>query len=83
MNADQAAATAGIEERLDRVVRLLAALVTKGMTRKEQILALSGIGLQPKEIASILGISANQASVTIYNAKQSTAKPQQKKTAKA
>ena len=58
-------------------------LVTKGMTRKEQILSLSGIGLQPKEIASILGISANQASVTIYDAKQAAAKPQQKKTAKA
>jgi DNA-binding CsgD family transcriptional regulator len=80
---NHAAPTAGIEERLDRVVRLLAALVTKGMTRKEQILTLSGIGLQPKEIASILGISANQASVTIYDAKQAAAKPQQKKTAKA
>lgn len=82
MIADHAAATPSIEERLDRVVRLLAALVTEGITRMEQILTLSGIGLQPKEIASILGVSPNQASVTIYDATQGAAKLQQK-TAKA
>jgi DNA-binding CsgD family transcriptional regulator len=59
MMPPDSAANAGIEERLDRVGRLLAALVTKGMSRKEQILALSGIGLQPKDIAGILGISSN------------------------
>jgi DNA-directed RNA polymerase specialized sigma24 family protein len=74
------AATAGIEERLDRVVRLLAALVTKDMSRKDQILTLSGIGLQPREIAGILGISPNQASVTIYDAKQAAKAPAKKAT---
>ena len=82
MSAAEPTATAGIEERLDRVVRLLAALVTKDLSRKDQILTLSAIGLQPKEIAGILGISANQASVTIYDAKQ-PAKPRATKPAKA
>jgi hypothetical protein len=76
--ASDPAGIAGIEERLDRVVRLLAALVTKDMSRNDQILTLSGIGLQPKEIAGILAISPNQASVTIYDAKQAAKAPAKK-----
>jgi DNA-directed RNA polymerase specialized sigma24 family protein len=65
---------AGVEQRLDLAVRLLASLLTKGMTRKEAILTLSGAGLPPKDVASILGISGNQVSVALYDAKHSAAK---------
>lgn len=74
MTAIASSGTAGIEERLDRVVRLLAALVTKDMIRKNQIFTLSGVGLSPKEVASILGISGNQVSVALYDAKQTAEK---------
>jgi DNA-directed RNA polymerase specialized sigma24 family protein len=64
----------GVEQRLDTVVRLLAGLLTKGMLRKDAILTLSTAGLAPKEVATILGISGNQVSVALYEAKQATAK---------
>jgi DNA-binding CsgD family transcriptional regulator len=66
---------AGVEHRLDVAVRLLAGLLTKGMTRKDAILTLSGAGLAPKEVAEMLGISANQVSVALYDAKQKAARP--------
>lgn len=66
--------TAGIEQRLDVAVRLIGALLTKGMTRKGAILTLSGAGLAPKEVADILGISSNQVSVALYDAKHGAKK---------
>ena len=66
--------TSGVEERLDVAVRLLAALLTKDMTRKDAILTLSGVGLAPKEVGRILGVSANSVSVALYDAKQAAAK---------
>lgn len=68
------AALAGVEERLDHVVRLLAALVTKGMSRKEQIATLVAVGLAPKDVGSILGVTAHQVSVTVHDAKQASAR---------
>lgn len=65
---------AGIEQRLDIAVRLLAGLLTKGMTRKDAILTLSYAGLAPKEVAGVLGITSNQVSVALYGAKQAAAK---------
>lgn len=60
----------GIERRLDIAVRLLGAQLTRGMTRKEAILTLSGAGLTPKEVSEMLSISSNQVSVALYEAKQ-------------
>jgi DNA-binding CsgD family transcriptional regulator len=62
---------AGIKRSLDIAVRLLSAQLTRGMTRKEAILTLSGAGLGPKEVSDMLGISSNQVSVALYDAKQS------------
>jgi DNA-binding CsgD family transcriptional regulator len=59
----------GLQSRLDIVVRLLAASLVKGLTRKEAILALNAAGLAPKDVASVLGISSNQVSVTLYGAR--------------
>lgn len=70
---------AGIERRLDVVVRLLAAQLTNGMTRKDAILTLSAFGLTPKEVAGILGISANQVSVEVYKHSKKVKKTTKKK----
>jgi DNA-directed RNA polymerase specialized sigma24 family protein len=64
----------GVEQRLDTVVRLLAGILTKGMSRKDAILALSAAGLAPKDVAAILDISGNQVSVALYDARQGAAK---------
>lgn len=68
--ASEKAGLAIIEQKLDIAVRLLAGLLTKGMTRKDAILTLSGAGLSPKEVASVLSITSNQVSVALYDAKQ-------------
>jgi DNA-binding NarL/FixJ family response regulator len=68
------ASMAGIEERLDRIVHLLTAIVTKDMSRKDAVLTLTASGLAPKEIASILGLTGNQVSVVLYDAKHAAAK---------
>ncbi len=61
---------AGVEQRLDMVIRLLAALLTKEATKKDAVLTLSGLGFAPAEVAVILGTSANYVSVTLYAAKK-------------
>ena len=53
-----------INRKLDRMTRLLAAMVTQGKTFKEQVQLLSAVGLQSGEIAEITGKSVNQVSVT-------------------
>ena len=70
---------AGLERRLDTVVRLLSAQLTKGMTKKDAILALSALGLTPKEVAGILDVSSNQVSVEVYQAKKKAKKSAKKK----
>lgn len=71
--SDQAG-TSGIEQRLDVIVHLLAAIVTKDMSRKDAVLRLAATGLAPKDIAGMLGLTPNQVSVVLYEAKQATAK---------
>jgi len=66
--------SSGIEERLDRIVHLLTAIVTKDMSRKDAVLTLTLAGLAPREIAGILGLTGNQVSVVLYDAKQAAAK---------
>lgn len=67
-------ATAGLEERLDRIIQLLTAIVTKDKSRKDAVLTLNAAGMSPKEIAGILGLTGNQVSVVLYGAKQAVAK---------
>jgi hypothetical protein len=64
----------GVERQLSLVVRLLSALLVKGMNRKDAILTLSGAGLAPREVAAQLGISANQVSVAIYDERKAAKK---------
>lgn len=54
-----------ILQELRHITKLLALTVTKGQLQKDQIVALSCIGFQPKEIADLLGTTANTVSVTL------------------
>jgi DNA-directed RNA polymerase specialized sigma24 family protein len=53
--------------KLDQIIRLLALSVTRGMKQGEQIIMLSNAGFQPKEIADLLGTTANTVRVTLSN----------------
>ena len=64
----------GVEQRLDVIVHLLGAIVTKDMSRKDAVLKLSATGLAPKDIAGVLGLTSNQVSVVLYDAKPAMAK---------
>jgi DNA-directed RNA polymerase specialized sigma24 family protein len=72
--SEQTSSWAPLEQRLDIVIRLLSALLTKGQTKKDAILALANLQLAPKQISAILGISQNQVNVTLYSARRSTKK---------
>lgn len=71
---------AAINEKLDRIVRLLALNSIKpDQSVKEKALALSSVGLAPKEIADLIGSSAHSVSQTLSAAKK-TSKKKTKKT---
>ncbi len=55
---------------LDRATNVLALMLVKGMKSGEAILTLSRAGFQAREVAEMLGTSANTVSVTLYQAKQ-------------
>jgi DNA-directed RNA polymerase specialized sigma24 family protein len=54
-----------ILNRIDKILRVLAALATKGMKQREQIALLNHAGLQPKDIADLLGTSSNTVRVEL------------------
>jgi DNA-directed RNA polymerase specialized sigma24 family protein len=51
--------------KLDQILRILAVLATKGMKQREQIALLNQAGLQPKDIADLLGTSSNTVRVEL------------------
>jgi len=71
--------TEGVGRRLEPIVRLLGDLVTREMSRKDAILALSRMGMTPAEVAGVLGVSSNQVSVTLHGARKSAAKKRKAK----
>lgn len=54
-----------VEEKLDRILRLLGVIAVKGLTQSEQIATLSNLGFAPKEIAIVLGTTPNTVRVTL------------------
>lgn len=54
-----------ILEKLDKILRVLAVLATKGMKQREQIALLNQAGLKPKDIADLLGTSSNTVRVEL------------------
>ena len=55
-----------IVEKLDILIRLVAVDALRNQSFREQVTVLSEIGLQPKEIAAILGRTPNNVSVTLH-----------------
>ena len=60
-----------VVQRLDRLGKLLALLVSEGRTKTEAMLRLSSVGFGPKEIADLLGSTPNAVSVTLHQARTS------------
>jgi hypothetical protein len=52
-------------DKLNLLVKLTAASVVDGKDFKQQVRLLSSVGLKPKEIADILGKTANNVSVML------------------
>jgi len=55
-----------VSSKLDRVVRLLAIEVSRGRELKDQVRFLHQAGIEPKEIAEILGKTPNTIRVTLF-----------------
>ena len=55
---------------LKRTNKLLALMVTQNRSQADKILLLSQVGLSPKEVSEILGVSSNLVSVTIHQNKK-------------
>lgn len=58
---------------LRRVSRLLTLLLTKDLSQRDKIALLSTAGLQPKEIADLIGTTPNTVSVTLAQMKKAQA----------
>jgi DNA-binding CsgD family transcriptional regulator len=54
-------------ERLDQIFRLLSLAITRDMKQREKIRFLASLGLQPKEIASLIGTSPNTVRVELVS----------------
>ena len=70
----------GISEKLDKVLRLLAVDVVKGIdTEQEKVELLDSLGFRPIEIAKLLNKTEDNVNVqlNIIRKKRKTKKPQQ------
>jgi len=57
---------AAITTRLDAITRLLAMSTIEGKQLKQQVSLLSSIGMQPREIADVLGKTSNHIRVLLH-----------------
>jgi len=72
-----------ILDRTDKILRILAALATKGLKQHEQIELLDKAGFEPRDIADLLGTTGNTvrvALVKLRREKGSRKRKQSKKT---
>ena len=53
-----------INEKLERISKLLGAVAIQGKTFREQVQLLSDVGLGPTEIAQLVGKDVNTVNVT-------------------
>jgi len=58
------------EQKLDKLIRLIAFSLIMDKTQNEQISLLSKAGFQPKEIAEIIGTSGNTVRVYLSKMKR-------------
>jgi DNA-binding CsgD family transcriptional regulator len=68
-----------ILQKIDQILRILAATATAGMKQREQIALLNRAGLQPKDIADLLGTSSNTVRVELVSLRKSNDKKSRKK----
>ena len=59
---------------LRRITRLLVLVAIEGKAQKDQVFCLSRVGFQPREIAELLGTTANTVRVTLSTARKRSAK---------
>ena len=59
-----------ISRKLDVLIKLSAANVVKDQTFREQVRLLSSVGLQPRDIAQLVGKSPNHVSVMLVQLKK-------------
>ena len=55
-----------LSEKLDAIIRLLAASVVQGQKQRDQFKLLHSAGFTPKQIAGLLGTTPNTVSVELY-----------------
>ena len=58
---------AKLEEKLDQALRLLGILAVKGLSQQEQIAILNRVGFSPKQIAEVVGTTANTVRVALVS----------------
>ena len=56
-----------VEKKIDRVLQLLGMVAVKGLSQTDQIATLSRVGFSPKEIAGVLGTTANTVRVALVS----------------
>ena len=61
-----------ILEELQKITKLFVLSLTKDMNQTEAISIMSKIGFQPKEIAELLGTTANTVRVTLSKKRKQT-----------
>lgn len=54
-------------EKLDQVLRLLGLIAVRGLPQLQQIAILNRIGFSPKEIAEVVGTTANTVRVALVS----------------
>lgn len=61
-----------ISSKLDTIIKLLSISSLEGKDPKTQVLILSSFGLQPKQIAHILGKTPNSVRIMLHRARKET-----------
>jgi hypothetical protein len=61
-------------EKLNLLIKLSALNAIRGLEFKDQVRTLSGLGLQPREIAWITGKTANYVRVTLHELRKEGSK---------
>jgi hypothetical protein len=64
---------------LDKIAKLLAILITKGLTQREQIVTLRHAGFSRSEIADMIETTPHQVSVVLHQQKQEKTSKKQPK----
>ena len=55
-----------LSNKMDTIIKLLAANLVEGKAFKDQVMLLSAFGFQPKQIGDMIGKSANNVRVTLH-----------------